>query len=123
MNYRIISWEEQTSLIRISQDYLYDKTIEKYMETLRRNPKQITEILVTENFVGNFPYVVLDGHHRLAAAYTSNRKAKIVIIQDPKEIENEHIKRRYNFAQIYVPISSGVELYSITDLLKYGEKK
>lgn len=123
--------------IRPTQNYLNSETIEFY----KNNPQLSIPIPVGKEIIyDNYDYFVIDGHHNLCYQILSNQKPLLWVAENGKDYIpldmfpddyrkfikrcNEMIRKRYEFAQFYMPSNnSGQEIKTLVDLLKEIKSK
>jgi hypothetical protein len=119
--------------IRPTQNYLYQKTFDKYLSKLSSN-KIVDKPIPVFQLDENTKYGVLDGHHCLSAYQIQDKPVNVWVAYDKndfipnyvypntktKDLEkaNSEIFRRYDMARFYVPEDNqGREILSLRDLI------
>jgi hypothetical protein len=123
-------------LVRPSQDYLFQGTIDFYKKTLLPKKKQVPIPVMLDYIVPN-GYVALDGHHKVAATYSNYPQMVLWVVSSPNDFIpyqlfpdlettlidacNNEIRRRFNTAISYVARDDkGDDILSFDRLIEFA---
>ena len=122
-------------LVRPSQDYLLQHTIDFYLRKLASKHHHMP-IPVTLDEILPGCYVALDGHHNIAIKQKRQQEVTLWVVSSPNdfipyalfpEVEkkmidacNEQIHKRFNMAKFYVPSDDeGKDILSFDRLIEF----
>jgi hypothetical protein len=129
----------KTDLVRPTQDYLVQSTIDFYLRSLR-SKKPLPPVPALASLCYDGRYDVLDGHHNLAVAHAHTRDVVLWVPESPRDFMpysmfpeinpqhidtcNQQIQRRFTMAPFYVPSDhSANDILTIDALISHAGVK
>jgi hypothetical protein len=129
----------RTDLVRPTQDYLFQSTIEFYLNRLR-SKKPLPPVPAIASLCYDGRYDALDGHHSLAVAHAHIGEVVLWVPESPRDLIpychfpgiskkhidacNEQIQRRFTMAPFYVPSDQNAnDILTIDALISHAGVK